>query len=207
LPPAGSPNYLLALGETATTLAFWKFHVDWTTPANTTLSGPTNLTVPSYASICASTSGNCVPQPGVADKLQGLDDRLMFRLAYRNFGDHESLMATHSVQAGSGSGIRWYELRVAGGTPTIFQQGTYAPDANFRWLGSAAQDQQGNMAMGFSIASSSISPSIRYAGRLVGDAAGTLGQGEASIVAGGGSQQDNSGAGRDRWGDYASMSV
>ena len=206
-PPAGSPNYLLALGATSTTLAFWKFHVDWTTPANTTLTGPTNLNVATFAGICSATSGDCVPQPGSAGKLQGLDDRLMFRLAYRNFGDHESLVATHAISSGSSSGIRWYELRTPATTPTIFQQGTYAPDANFRWLGSAAQDKQGNLAMGFSLSSTTVSPSIRVAGRLVGDAAGTLGQGESSVVAGGGSQTDNSGAGRNRWGDYASMSI
>jgi len=207
LPPAGSPNYVLALGETATTLAVWKFHVDWTTPANSTLTGPSNLTVPSISQICTATSGDCVPQPGSAGKLQGLDDRLMFRLAYRNFGDHESMVVTHAVKAGSSSGIRWYELRIAGQTPSIFQQGTYAPDAGFRWLGSAAQDRAGNMALGFSLSSTTIAPSIHYTGRLVGDALGTLGQGEAAIIAGGGSQTDNSGGGRNRWGDYSSMSV
>lgn len=206
-PPAGSPNYVLALGETSSTLAFWKFHVDWTTPANTTLTGPTALTVAAYSGICSTSSGNCVPQPGSAGPLQGLDDRLMFRNAYRNFGDHQAIVVTHAVSSGSSSGIRWYELRVANQTPSVFQQGTYAPDANFRWLGSAAQDRNGNMAIGYSISSTSVSPSIRVSGRLAGDAAGTLGQGETTVIAGGGSQTDNSGAGRNRWGDYASMSI
>src|SRR5881296_1274416 len=48
LPPAGSPNYLVALG-TSTTLRSWKFHVDWTTPSSSTFTGPSSLGVASYA--------------------------------------------------------------------------------------------------------------------------------------------------------------
>ena len=111
LPPAGSPNYVLGLGATNTTLAFWKFHVDWTTPANSTFTGPTALTVASYTEACG-TSGTCIPQSGTTQKLDSLSDRLMYRLAYRNFGDHESLVVNHSVTAGSSVGVRWYELRI-----------------------------------------------------------------------------------------------
>ena len=77
-PPAGSPNYLVALGATTTQLAYWKAHVDFTTPANSTLTGPTAITVPAYSQPTAG-----VPQPGTGTKLDTLDDRLMFRLAYR----------------------------------------------------------------------------------------------------------------------------
>ena len=48
--------------------------------------------------------------------------------------------------------IRWYEFRNSGNstaTPTIFQQSTYDPDTNYRWLGSIAMDKDGNMAMGY----------------------------------------------------------
>src|SRR5437868_8764097 len=106
-PPAGSPNYVLALGATSSTLAFWKFHVDWTTPANSTFTGPTALSVASYTEACG-TSGTCIPQLGTTQKLDSLSDRVMYRLAYRNFGDHEALVVNHSVTAGSSVGIRWY---------------------------------------------------------------------------------------------------
>ena len=66
----------------------------------------------------------------------------MYRLAYRNFGDHESLVVNHSVTAGSSVGVRWYELRNPNGTPTVYQQGTYAPDSSYRWMGSVAMDQE-----------------------------------------------------------------
>jgi hypothetical protein len=127
----------------------------------------------------------------------------MFRLAYRNFGDHEALVVSHSVTNGSSVGVRWYELRISGGSPTVFQQGTYAPDAAFRWMPSIALDQSGDIALGFSTSSSTTHPSIRYTGRLPGDAAGTMGQGEATIVTGAGSQNGN----LTRWGDYSALTV
>ena len=99
-------------------------------------------------------------------KLDALGDRLMYRLAYRNFGDHESLVVTHSVTAGSSVGMRWYEIRNPAGTPTVYQQGTYAPDSAYRWMGSIAMNKSGDIALGYSVSSSSIFPSIRYTGRL-----------------------------------------
>ncbi len=202
LPPAGAPNYVIALGATTTSLAFWKFHVDWTTPSSSTLTGPTALTVPAYTEACG-TSGTCIPQSGTNQKLDSLSDRTMFRLAYRNFGDHEAMVTNHAVTVGTTVGVRWYEVRVANGTPSVFQSGTYSPDANFRWMGSMAFDQSGNLALGFSVSSSSLKPEIRYTGRLAGDAAGQMTQGESTVIAGGGSQ----GRTLSRWGDYSMMSV
>jgi hypothetical protein len=132
---------------------------------------------------------------------------LMNRLVYRNFGDHEALLVSHAVTAGTGGGIRWYELRNPATTLRIFQQGTYAPDSAFRWMSSMAFDSAGNIGLGFSISSSTINPSIRYTGRLVTDASGTMGQGEATIVAGTGSQTESSGFVLSRWGDYSSMNI
>src|SRR4029079_16463140 len=149
LPPAGAPNPLVALGATSTTLAFWKFHSDFTTPANATFSGPTALTVPAYAEACG--GGTCIPQSGTINRLDSLADRLMYRAAYRNFGDHEALVVNHAVTAGTSVGLRWYELRGVTTTPTLFQSGTFAPDANFRWMGSAAMDQAGTTAHGDSV--------------------------------------------------------
>jgi hypothetical protein len=202
-PPAGSPNYVVALGATNTQLATWKFHVDWTTPASSTLAGPTALATSAYTLPCGGTGGTCVPQSGTTQKLDTLGDRLMYRLAYRNFGDHESLVVNHSVTAGTGIGVRWYELRTTAGTLSLFQQGTYAPDASYRWMGSIAQDQAGNMGLGFSTSSSTLHPAIAYTGRLAGDAAGVMTQGEATIIAGAGSQT----GGLTRWGDYSAMAV
>src|SRR6202030_4867666 len=114
-PPAGSPDYGAALGASSTQLAYRKFHTDWVTPGNTTLTGPTALTVASYALACG--GGTCIPQAGTTQQLDSLADRLMYRLAYRNLGDHESLLVNHSVTAGSSVGVRWDELRSPNGTP------------------------------------------------------------------------------------------
>ena len=201
LPPAGAPNVQVAVGTTSTTLAYWKFHVDWTTPANTTFTGPTALTVASYTPAC--NAGTCIAQSGTTNKLDSLADRLMFRLAYRNIGGTESLVVSHSVTSGTNIGMRWYELRLSGGNPTVYQQGTYAPDATSRWMGSAAMDKVGNIALGYATSSSTSFPSIKYTGRLAGDALGTMTQGENTIVNGAGSQTGT----LTRWGDYSSMSV
>ncbi len=203
-PPAGSPNFLLNLGSNS--LNLWQFHVDWANPGNTTLTGPTNVSVATFNQACG--GGTCIPQPGTSQQLDSIGERLMYRLAYRNFGDHESLVANHSVAVGSGkrnkgnTGVRWYELRNPAGTPVVFQQGTYAPDSDFRWMGSIAMDKAGDIAVGYSVSSSVTYPSIRFTGRVPGDVLGTL-EAEASIADGHGSQLPN----LSRWGDYSSMSI
>ncbi|HET7506359.1 MAG TPA: proprotein convertase P-domain-containing protein [Kofleriaceae bacterium] len=200
LPPNGSPNFIGAIDTTA--IDFWKMHVDFTTPSNSTFVGPSQIPVAAYTALC--NGGTCVVQPGTTQRLDSLADRAMNRFVYRNFGDHEALLMSHAVTAGSGGGVRFYELRSPATTPTIFQQGTYAPDAGFRWMSSMAFDHNGNIAMGFSLSSSTVKPSLHYTGRLTTDALGTMGQGEASIVEGTGVQ---TGSNLSRWGDYSSMNI
>jgi hypothetical protein len=199
-PPLGAPNYLLSFGTNS--LQLWKFHVDWTTPANSTLGSPTIVPVAAFSAACSG-GGACIPQSGTSTKLDSLADRLMYRLAYRNFGDHESLVVNHSVTAGSSVGVRWYELRNPNATPTVYQQGTFAPDSSYRWMGSVAMDHTGDIALGYSVSSTALHPGIRYTGRLAGDPLGTMTQGEGTIITGNGSQTRK----LSRWGDYTSMSV
>jgi hypothetical protein len=202
-PPAGSPNYFAIRGGTS--LHLWKFHVDWATPSSSTFSGPTSLAVAPYNQLCPGTR-SCIPQPGTTVGLDGIGDRLMYRLAYRNLGTHESLVVNHSVNAASSglqAGVRWYEVRSPNSAPFIYQQGTYAPDSTNRWMGSVAMDRDGNMAMVYSAASSSVHAGIRYTGRLASDPLGTMPQGEATLIAGSGSQTGSA----SRWGDYAMMAV
>ena len=198
-PPAGSPNFFMNFG--ANSLNLWKFHVDFANSANSTFTGPTNIPAASFSAACSG-GGTCIPQSGTSQKLDSLADRLMYRLAYRNLGDHEALVVNHSVTAGSSVGIRWYELRSPNGTPTVYQQGTFAPDSNYRWMGSIAMDKVGNIALGYSVSSSSMNPAIRYTGRASTDALGTL-QAETTIINGNGSQLSN----LSRWGDYSAMTI
>jgi hypothetical protein len=208
-PPTGAPNVLARI-TTSSALQFWMFHVDWANPANTTLTGPTTLTVGSYTRACS--GGTCVPQPGTRQQLDSLADRAMYRFSYRNFGTRESWLLNHSVATGIarnrpvGSGIRWYELvpaLVPAGTSLSFvQQGTFAPDADYRWMGSIAQDKVGNIAVGYSVSSGATHPAVRIAAHAPSDPVGQLG-GEVSIVEGGGSQLRN----LSRWGDYSAMTI
>ena len=208
LPPVGAPNYMVT--DATNSLRFWRFHVDWITPANTTLTGPITIPVASFAHPCPNANrGACVPQPSTNQRLETLADRVMYRFAYRNFGTHESLVVNQAVRVGNGNqlrtGIRWYELRNPNSTPpTVFQQSTYAPDSGFwRWMGSAAMDKQGNLAVGYSIShASSLKPTIRFAARGVTDPLNTLSS-EVNLLTGTGSQLPNLA----RWGDYSTLSV
>jgi hypothetical protein len=197
-PPAGSPNYVVNFG--ANDLNLYKFHVDFNTPANSTFTGPTVINVAAFSPLCG--GGTCVPQPGTSNMLDSLADRLMYRLAYRNFASHESLVVNQSVAVSGGGGVRWYEIQNPSGTPVLAQQGTFAPDSTYRWMGSVAMDQAGDLAVGYSKSSSSIFPSIDFAGRIPTDPAGTL-ETETEVVAGSGAQTSS----LHRWGDYSAMTV
>ncbi|TYC19188.1 hypothetical protein FXF52_37985 [Micromonospora sp. MP36] len=214
-PPPGAPNPFIKFNDDASgilptdRLLMWDFHVDWADPAESTFGNdlaPSRSmeTAPFDSNLCFYSRG-CIPQQGTTARLDAVADRLMYRAAYRNFGDHASIVLNHAVDVGGDhAGVRWYELRST--TPTdwaIHQQGTYAPDAENRWMASAAMDVSGNIAMGYSASSSTSYPSIRVAGRLAGDPLGQLGQSERTLIAGTGAQTHNPGL----WGGYSSMSV
>jgi hypothetical protein len=202
MPPVGAPATFVEFPSAGAYRVF-HFHVDFATPSNSSFTLFGSPGAAGFSLLCATTR-NCVPQAGTTQKVDGIGDRLMFRLAYRNFGDHESLVGNFSVNSGGVSGIRWFELRnVTAGPVTVFQESTYQPDSTWRWMGSAAMDQQGNMALGYSASSASISPQIRYAGRLFNDPLNTLGQAESTLFAGAGSQT----GGLNRWGDYSAMTI
>ncbi|GAC1431978.1 MAG: hypothetical protein NVSMB6_30170 [Burkholderiaceae bacterium] len=192
-PPAGTSEYFLNFGSNS-------LHV-WRMTASGSLSGPTSVPgVSAFSTACG--GGTCIPQAGTSQQLDSLGDRLMYRLSYRNFGSYASLLVNHSVTGGSSNtGVRWYELRDGGSGPTVYQQGTYAPDSYYRWMGSMAQDKLGNIAVGYSVSGSTIDAGIRFASRAPGDTAGVLGSEQTLLISG------NYQSGHSRWGDYTSMSV
>ncbi len=198
-PPAGTPNYFMYINDNPDQIVVYELHSDWTNPTSSTFSQTTIIPV---ASFTGSISG--ITQKGSTIKLDDLSGRMMYRLQFRNFSDHMSAVGNVTVNVGSGqAGIRWFELRNTGSGWTMYQQGTYSPDANNRWMGSIAMDTYGNIALGYSIASSSIYPSIRYTGRRDGDPLGEMTIEEREIKVGGGAQTESSA----RWGDYSGMSV
>ena len=197
-------------------MRIFDFHSDFAVPGNSTFVERTGspLVVAAFDPIPVPNTRNVVPQPAPAAAgsfLDAISDRLMFRMSYRNLGTSEKLVLNHTVNAATNpafrAGVRWYELTRS--TPaaafTIAEQETWAPaGTEHRWMGSAATNFQNDVAVGFSVSSATVFPSVRYAARLGTDAPGTgLIQGETSIVAGGGSQTSTSG----RWGDYSDITV
>jgi hypothetical protein len=201
-PPAGAPASFVKWPGNGTYQTY-HYDVDWTTPTNSTFTSFASPAAAGFTELCPTTR-SCVPQQGSTSNLDGIGDRLMFRLAYRNFGDHESVVGNLSVSSGGVAGIRWFELRnVTNGPETVFQQSTYQPDTTWRWMGSAAMDKNGDIAIGYSASSSSMFPQLRYSGRLASDPINSLAQGEATLFAGTGSQTGTS----NRWGDYADLTI
>lgn len=221
LPPSGMPNlYMGSIDNSSTGYAsnvyYYKFHVDWTNTNNSTFScvgGTCAIPVPQF--YVGSWLGNA-PEPG-GNQLQTLADRLMFRLAYRvlpgatigstvrNPGTTQSWVVSHAVGNNGSLAIRWYEFRAPLGSsdPGVYQQGTYAPDASWRFMSSVAMDKTGNIAMSYTVTNaSSVYPSIAYTGRAKNDPLGTMGA-EQILIAGTGSQVDSG----NHWGDYYDMSL
>ena len=223
-PPAGRDEMVLAIdspangGVTLTQVHARFFHVDFVTPANSFFGfGPNHLPDAEIAVngfIDAFTNGagfTIVPQSGTADRIDTLGDRMMTPVVYQNLGGTESLWADYTVCQDANctqpTGVRWYQFDVTGGTfpaaPVQQQTWTNGGDGLYRFMPSIAVDDAGNTAIGYSASSSAVHPGIRYAGRLAGDPLNDLGQGEATMFTGPGSQLDSFG----RWGDYSMTTI
>jgi hypothetical protein len=211
LPPPGAPNIMMSTGGTQLLkkfeddgIYFYKVHVDWSDPSKTSVSPPQKITVAPYHYLCDGQLSNCVSQPGSQRRLDSQGDKLIERLAYRNFGDHESILAEHSVATSQhGGGVRWYEFRLnKQRDPMLYQQSTFAPDNLFRWLGSMAMDKKGNIGLGYSFGGDPNYPGQRFAARLSKDPKGQLTFHESVLAEGHTSQN-----GSLRWEDYTNIVV
>jgi hypothetical protein len=207
LPSSGTPNYFASIYG-AYAIRVWKFHADFANAANSTFTGPTSVPTATF-----NVGPSTVPEKG-GNNLDTLTYRLMMQNQYTNLGGKESLWLTHTVGNGGSPNVaqpRWYQLPVTGGTiaSSPAQQSTWAPDAKNRFMPSLAVDKNGDMAIGYSVSDSTMYPAIRYAGRLAGDSANTLGQGETSLIEGTGNQccTFSDGSTNNRWGDYSAMTI
>lgn len=218
-PPAGAPNVFMRFVEGAEfggadRLQLAEFHADFATPFLSTFTFLPDLPTAAFDSnLCGfGFRPQCIPQPGTTQLLDTLRGEPMYHLQYRNFGAQETLVVNHSVDVDGAdtSGIRWYQLQKAGGIWSIAQQGDHSPDGTNRWMGSMSMDKFGNVALGYSVSSGAVFPGLSYAGRLAADPAGTMPQGEFTLVPGSASQPPimcTGGPCGNRWGDYASMNV
>jgi len=209
---------------------------DWTQGA--TFTGDNDSQLLPIATFTPACNGNyggaCVPQEGIPDLADSLGDRLMYRFAYWEDQPLANVLANPprpapaqhwfvnwDVTASGGNiGPRWMEvtapikkitLPADLAKITVFQQGTYAPDGTWRWMGSVTRDKVGDILLGYSESCGSTCPggtptypSVYITGRQVNDPLG-LGQLEAEtqVVGGTGSQPDTS----NRWGDYSAMRI
>ncbi|HEX8076187.1 MAG TPA: hypothetical protein VF511_00120, partial [Chthoniobacterales bacterium] len=223
-PPAGAPGIFTSVHPDG--MYLYRMKVDFSNAANTTRTLQAKMPIAPATAPCGGAGGQCIPQPNTVAALDSLGDRLMFRLAYRNFVDHESLVVSHAVDpgvAGVVSGVRWYEFRISGqpdavctSYPCTYQQGTIAdqPNGRSRWMSSIAQDSAGNMIVGYT-ATGTLEPvdahSIRYTGRAANHPLGTMTIPETIIQTGNrnvDSEPPPAAAVRlGRWGDYASTSI
>jgi hypothetical protein len=211
LPPPGAPNIMMSTGGTQLMkifeddgMYFYKVHVDWNDPSKTSVSPPQKIAVAPYHYLCDGQLSNCVSQPGTQRRLDSQGDKLIQRLAYRNFGDHESILAEHSVATSAhGGGVRWYEFRLnKQRDPVLYQQSTYAPGGLYRWLGSIAMDRKGDIGLGYSFGGDPNYPGQRFAARLAKDPKGELTFHESVLAEGQASQ-----TGSLRWEDYTNIIV
>jgi hypothetical protein len=186
----------------------WAFQPNFASPGSSTF---TELPFVSSASgwdstVCGFFQRGCIPQPAGGERLDPADELQMYRAQYRHFTGHDSLLINTTVDSDGANtaGVRWVELRNSGSGWGLFQEGTYAPaDGENRWMGSAAMNGSGDIALGYSVSSSGTFPSVRYTSRVATDPLGVLPGGEVVLVAGTGAQTASS----NRWGDYSAMSV
>jgi hypothetical protein len=211
VPPPGAPNIMMADGGTQLKkifeddgIYFWKVRVDWNNPQNTKAEGPVKVPVAPYHFLCDGQLSNCVPQPGTDQRLDSQGDKIMQRLVYRKIGDHESIVAAHSIATkAGGGGVRWYEFRLDGNRdPVLYQQGTYAPDNFYRWMPSIDMDKNGDIGVGYSFGGTPNFAGQRFAARLASDPKGVFTFHEAVLVEGQGSQTNTL-----RWEDYATTAM
>ncbi|MBU1011307.1 MAG: T9SS type A sorting domain-containing protein [Bacteroidetes bacterium] len=197
-PPDGEPAYFAHMNTTGNKqFEIWKAIINWDTPASSSYTLANSLAVETF-----NPSLSTIPQPNTTQKLSAIPGVLMFRLQYRNFGTYQTLVANHTVNVSSRAAIRWYEMRKTGTNWSVYQQGTYSPDNDFRWMGSIAMNANGNIALGYSVSSATTYPSIRYTGRTANAPLGTMNIPETVIVDGQYAQTNV-----DRWGDYSFLGV
>jgi hypothetical protein len=212
-PPTAAPGVFLSIHDDA--MRIYRMKVNFLAPGLTALTAQADVPIAPATGACNGGS-SCIPQPGTTVRVGSLADRLMFRAAYRNFVDHESVVVSHSVDPGIPglvSGVRWYDIRLSGAPdatcpsyPCLYQQGTIADAANGRnrWMSSLAMDGAENLLVGYSttgLIPGSDNHSIRYTGRAKNDPPGTVTAPESIIVTGTANNTNS------RWGDYSSMSA
>jgi len=150
-----------------------------------------------------------VPQEGAPQALLlAYPEQLMYRLAWRNVGGVEHLVANETVVLSSTppvAGLVWFDIESPASEPVVKQEGVVAQpvsaNASSYWIGSLAQDLLGDIALGFNASGPQQYPSLELAGQVFGGKADTM-ISLGTLVTGGGAQTNTA-----AWGTHADMSV
>lgn len=187
-------------------LKIWNINVDWSNVSSSTISAPQTINTTPFDGLFDGGSFSNIPQPGGPD-IDCLQATIMYMAQYRRFGSHNSVVLNFAVDLDGGddhAGIRWYELRQAndGDDWEIYQEGTYSqPDGHSAFSGAIAIDVDGNIGLGYTVASASQAPCLRYTGRYVSDPINTMTIEEGVFI--NSSVSDPS----TRYGDYSQMTI
>ncbi|RMB63202.1 T9SS C-terminal target domain-containing protein [Dokdonia sinensis] len=212
LPPASAPGMITYFqddnfaGIEEDHLKIWEIDVDWNQTGNSTISAPIELPTEPFDTFFAAFGEGDIEQPNTSSRIDAVWGALMYQVQYRQFSDHNSIVLNHTVDVDDTllGGIRWYELRQneVGSPWSIFQQGTFSPDDQSRFMGSIAIDGDGAIGLAYSVSGSSVFPSLRYTGRFEGDPLGQMTVAEQTIIDGTRSQN-----GATRFGDYSQLTI
>ena len=208
--PAGTPGGFITINDNSwggsDELWVYQLDVDWNNPNASTFARTQQISVQPFDSYFGPTWDN-IYQQGTSQRLDAINQILMHRAQYRNFNGSQHIVCNHTVDVDNTdhAGIRWYELEYNGTQWEIRQFGTYAPDGHSRWMGSIAMNANHDIALGYSVSSTSMHPSIRYTGQTAAEnanASGIMDVAEVSIMEGAVSQSSYN-----RWGDYSNLAV
>lgn len=210
-PDMDEPCYFFAVqdnsypGVSTDHIKILKATINWDAPLSSDITIHQELNTEAFNSIFAGGWTTNLTQKGSTQKLDAIPGIFMYRVQYRRFWEHNTIVLCHNVNVGGNrAGMRWYELREPNdGVWSIYQQGTYSPDTeNNRWLGNLAMDAHGNIAMMYSFTGPDHHPGIRYTGRFKEDPLNIMTVPELTAIEGDAAQ---TGAGR--YGDYSQMTM
>jgi hypothetical protein len=177
-PTAPNPgDYYLELGGSSY-VSLWQFTVNFDDPSESKFSlRKRKLAFTPHGVGCSTNppawDNPLIPQEGTAQLLYAYPEQLMYRVAWRNLDGTEHLLANETVILQSMpavvAGMVWLDIANPGTSdPTVAQEGLVSDpaDVNSYWIGSVAEDQNGDIFLGFNASSGSMYPSIALAGPL-----------------------------------------
>ena len=184
-PPPDTPNTFVAYtateyGNAQDAIRLFDFRADFQNPNNSSFAERSESPIAVAPFDPTSPEGRAdIAQPAPGERLDSVSDRIMPRIAYRNFGTHQSLVFNQTVRSSSASeiyraGVRVYELKKTYNIFAVHEQTTLGNNLISRWTASSAQDHQGNLAFQYSVSNEETKPAIFYAGKLATEPNGTF---------------------------------